>query len=656
MNKFLLLLFCLCATTTFAQQKFNTKDLKVTQEELIATIYEKDSTANAFYIYENGYSRFDQNADYNLVTDYEAKLKILNKEGYKNATVKIFLNKSGDRKEKLSDIKATTYTLSNGHIQTTKLIPSQIFTEENERYDEVSFTFPALSPGAVLVYSYTKESPFIFNFETWWFQEDIPKVYSRFETKIPANYNYNIKKIGSTKLYTNDQKLEKECMSFSQRATRADCVHSEYIIKDIPAFIEEDFLTSRYNFMDRIEYELIEVTQLDGYIRKYTKDWKDVDKEIERDESLGRQLKKTSRAEDLLPQAISSQPKSLEKAKEIFNFVKSNYKWNGEYHIFRDVNLKDLLKDKSGNISAINILLHNIYEEQGFKVLPVLSSTRGNGVLTQLFPVLSEFNYLILQLELDGETYLLDASEKYTAFGDIPFRALNSYARLLDFDNESKWIDLEPGGRSSITIQDSIVVHADGTASGRSEQVFSGYNAVKVRNQLDETSQEKIFNEVSNPNEHAKSSHISYKNRELISEPVTVEYDLKNDSQKLSDLIYFNPFSFRFFDKNPFQLKERTYPIDLGYARSYLYAIQITIPENHSIVEIPENQLLKLPENSGSLYFIVQKANESTINVQCRVSLSKASYAPGYYPYLKEFMSNLMTIQNGSFIVIKENS
>jgi len=654
MNKILLFLFCFSLTTTFSQT-YNSKDLSVTQEDLKSTVYVKDSTANAFYIYEKGFVRYEKKADYNIVTDYSAKLKILNEKGYEHATINIVLYKSDSKKEKLSEITATTYNLVNGKVETLKLSPSKIFTKKNERYDMVTFTFSALKPGSVLVYSYTKESPFNFNFETWYFQEDIPKVYSEFISQIPGNYKYNIKKIGYKELDSKDDEIIDNCISFSQSSSYAQCIKTTYILSDIPAFKEEKYLTSKNNFINRIEFELIEIIELDGFVRKFTKTWQDVDKEFKRDESIGRQLRKSSLVKKLLPDSIVNITKPEDKAKAIFSFVKSNYTWNGDYQIYRDVNLKELIEDKTGNISSINILLHNILDEQGFKVRPALSSTRSNGLPTKLYPVLSEFNYLIVQLEIGKEKYLLDATEKYNPFGELPFRALNYYARLLNFDSDSEWIDLEASKISGFAIRDSISVNPDGTSTGHSTHIYKGHHAVDVRNELDNLSKDQIFSSISNPSEHVRVLNTVYSNRDLVEEPMQIEYELANSSQKINDLIYFNPFSFKFFDKNPFQLKERTYPIDFGYKQYYVYSLNIKIPENHSIVEVPENKLTKLPNDTGSLYFIVQKIDDANINIQCRITLSEAAYPTAYYPYLKEYLETIVTIQNGSYIVIKEN-
>ena len=58
-------------------------------------------------------------------------------------------------------------------------------------------------------------------------------------------------------------------------------------MEDIPAFKAEKFLTAERNYLSRIDFELKQITKLDGYVQKYTRDWEDVDKELKTDKSIG---------------------------------------------------------------------------------------------------------------------------------------------------------------------------------------------------------------------------------------------------------------------------------------------------------------------------------------------------------------------------------
>lgn len=639
----------------FNQQNFNVGSSKVTKEELYANTYLPDTTANAFYIFESGYSEIEDGRDFHLFTNYEAKIKILNKDGYGEANITIPLYKGGNVPEKIHDLKATTYYLDGSTIRSRVLSESKIFTEEKGKYEYVKFTFPDVQPGAVLVYSYRFESPYIFNFHTWWFQEDIPKAFSRYETEIPANYNYNIVKMGELELDQNDADIKKNCFYGGQSQNAGDCITTIYAMKEIPAFIEEDYLTSKYNYISRIEYELTQVTMLDGYERKYTKEWKDVDREFKTDKGIGKQLKKDRLVKELLPEEIANQDNDLDKAKAIYSFVRENYKWNGNYRIFDDMNIKDLIEDHTGNVSSVNILLHNFYNNEGFKVYPVISATRSAGFPKKIIPVLSDFNYLFVLLEIDGKEYMLDATDEFVEFGQLPFRALNQYGRKLDFDTESSWIDITPEGFSKIAYRDSLIVEEDGTSILKSNQTFGGYHASSARKKIREASEdEQILKGLNDIRDSYELISLDYENEKNTSEELSVDYEIKNISQKINDRIYLNPFTFVFWKENPFKLEERKYPIDFGFKDVYSSSILVETPENYEIVELPEQKMFSLPNGAAKIQFITQKADDHHLYVRLRVIFSEAMYNSGYYPYLKEFMDKLVNIQNQSVIVLKE--
>ena len=62
--------------------------------------------------------------------------------------------------------------------------------------------------------------------------------------------------------------------------------------------------------------------------------------------------------------------------------------------------------------------------EAGLGANPVLVSTRNHNI--PLFPTLDGFNYVVSLVEFtDGNSILLDATEKYAMPNVLPYRALN---------------------------------------------------------------------------------------------------------------------------------------------------------------------------------------------------------------------------------------
>ena len=52
--------------------------------------------------------------------------------------------------------------------------------------------------------------------------------------------------------------------------------------------------------------------------------------------------------------------------------------------------------------------MHNLLKASNIDVKPVLLSTRENGFATKIYPVISDFNYLIVNLNIDGIDFKLD--------------------------------------------------------------------------------------------------------------------------------------------------------------------------------------------------------------------------------------------------------
>lgn len=652
MKQTFLLLVIAISLSAFSQTAKKDPVFRVSLNDLKMKTHPKDSTANALVLYEYGNSYVDKN-DFDLRTEEKHKIKLFNKEGFNNADVVIYLYRSNNRAfESIDDILATTYNLEDGKVIKTQLDKKNIYKEKyNENITIVKFTMPNIKEGSVITYSYKIRSPYMRKYHGWEFQGEIPKLYSEYRTSIPGNWLYHIKLVGGQKLTTNTNELEKDCLKMNNGAS-AGCANSIYVMKDIPAFIEEDYMTTKSNYLARIEYELETFQGMDGTIKHYTKTWEDVDKELKTEKDIGRQLRKSIDIEELLSANIINETDPLKKAKSIYKYVQDSYTWNEEFKIFKDVSVKNLIKNKSGNVSSINILLHNLLRDSDIDVKPILLSTRMNGFATIIYPVFTDFNYLIVQATINEKTYLLDATDDFLSFGAIPFRCLNRYGRLIDFKNGSEWIDINPSSTSSI--QYSLVLSFDEGQNlvGKVNTRTTGYHALNSRKSYFPNPNEYI-NTLQNNSVDVNITNHSVKNSTKTSPKFSETYNIKYNAESIAETIYLNPFLFPFFTENPFKLQERTYPIDFGYTDNYIYMLKLNLGDNYVISEKPENIQITLPNKSGNLGFSTT-AIGNQVNLVFTLNFNEAIYPPEYYPYLKKFMSKVVDTQTNSLIVLKK--
>ncbi|WP_296384005.1 DUF3857 domain-containing protein [Winogradskyella sp.] len=623
--------------------------MPVSKDDLKKNYYEKDSTANALVIYDYGNSFVDKESFW-LRVQVKQKTKILRTDGIERGEIEVKLYKGKSSKERIKDIKGATYNLVNGEIVRTPLTSNAIFREENEKYTLVKFVLPNVKVGSVITYSYETQSRFLQKYQPWYFQGSDPVLYSEYNTSIPGNYEYNIKLVGSLPLVTNDNSIEKNCIDLYSGGG-ANCTISKYAMENIPAYKPEGFTTTALNYTARIEYELSVVNGFDGSIDKITKTWSDVDKELKTDSDFGKQISKKSLVKKVLPIEISSINNDLSKAKAIYQFVLDNYKWNGKSERY-DVSIKTLLKEKVGSAFEINLLLENLLTSNGFKVFPVLMSTRANGLATKVYPVLTDFNYVILQTKIDDENYFLNATDPYLSFGELPFRCLNQYGRLIDFENGSYWESVEADGFSSRQHRVKLSSFEDDTFSGIIESKFLGYHSHNAKKKFDE-----------NPQNYREQKINEYSGIEIEDHEV-LDFDKTNidfgekitismEPEFIGNKIYLNPFLIKFFEENPFKLQERTYPIDFGYKDSYNYVMKIDLKDKLKVLEIPDAINYSLPKKSGSFIFNVEN-KDNQITLYFRVKFNHAIYPSEFYSYLKNFMNKVVETQKNTVIVLEK--
>lgn len=654
MNSRLVLLYIVffISCTSNAQTGYNSEGLKVTRGDLEQNIYSKDSTANALVLYEIGNSYVDKNS-FKLNSEIQRKIKIINKLGFEKATEIIYLyqGKKG-KKEKVKNIQATVFNLENGEVKSSKLNTDDIIEEDyNENYKIVKFTLPNIKEGSVITYSYVLESPFMFKYKGWRFQENIPKLYSEYNASIPGNLNYNIKLISSKKLDINQSGTSVRCLKAGN--AYSNCSLYKYAMKDIPAFIDENFMTTRENYLSRIEYELKSTTDFGGNIQNHTESWSDVDNKIKNTYDFGDQIKKLGVTRGLLDKSLTKGGQTLDRLKKIFQYVQENYTWNDSFELFHGVSLKNVVKEKSGSASEINLLLHNLLKDNDFNVKTLLLSTRSNGFVTQLFPIVSDFNYMVVHVEIDGKYYLLDATDKYSSFGQLPFRCLNHYGRLMDLNSSrNTWYKIDIKDISTQSFRGELNFTNESILNGTFEFKTTGYHALAPKRAfLDNT---KFVEELSNKYPSIEFDSTVIKTVDKTDSQFNASFDIESETENtVGNITYLNPYLFPFFTENPFKLQERSFPVDFGYKDTYSYMVKLNIGSNYTIKEVPEIVNLTLPNNSGSLtsnYMV----KDNTIIIIFKLTFNEPIYDSSYYPFLKKIMNTAISTQKNSVIVLEK--
>lgn len=645
----LLFTFSLCL---FSQQEYHFGELTTKDKEF--TLYKKDSTASAVILYHEGNTEFfEKGEEIYIRTKIYKKVKILNKDGFDLADVEISIqnSKRNDMEETVENIKGITHNDGSS----THLSKKDIYTERVTDYlQEVKFALPNIKKGSIIEYSYDLVSPYLFNFTGWDFQDRVPTLESVFKAKIPGNYRYNRSLIGYERLVVNTSTVERNCFSISFSSNKASCEVLTYTMKNIPAFIPEDYMTSTRNYKSRIKFELSEYHSFNGYKKKYSKTWKSVDREFKQDEDIGGQTRKKSFFKKRLPSNILEDVNELERAKKVYNFIKHHYTWNKSFRMFNKISVTKAFEKKTGTVSEINLGLLNAMKAAGFDAKISLMSTRRNGFPTSNHPVITDFNYILVHTTIEGKEYLLDATNKDIPFGVLPFRCLNKETRVMDFKNGSYWKEIKPIENTSTKVRMMLSLNEDEEFEGNMRVIYSGYDAIDARDEVKNVKEEKYLENLENDSEGLIID--DYSNTDLLkidkSFVETFQVKFENDENTATRFI-LNPFFIEKLEENPFKLNERKYPVNFGYPFKKEYSATISLPDNFTIESMPSNKLIKLPNNAGkALYSFKQKGNN--ISVYFTLFINQVVFNSNDYLYLKEFFNQAIIAQSEP-IILKKN-
>jgi hypothetical protein len=655
MKKLLYLVFILLSFKQLAAQDF--EYAKVSPAEMDMKKYDKDTSAHAVVLREFGKAWVSSADGIPLIFEHHIKIKILDSKGFEHGNVVIELYHGDDNSfEKVRDIEGVTfYTDENENTQRTNLESNKIYRENVDKHHEtVKFALPNLKPGCVIEYKYITESPYHFNFHTWVFQSDIPKVYSEFEAHIPAIYEYNVSKRGPLNLSVNKAELENQC--FSYYGTKCDCSRLTYGINNIPAFIEEEDMTSPVNFVSAIYFELAQMTNDRGVKIKVTKEWTDIDHELKLNEFFGDQLKKKDLFKQRILPIVANLTDSLQKAQAVYRYIQAWFKWDKNYSKYSDEGIKKAIEAHTGNSGDINLSLIAALNAAGVNTEAVILSTRDNGFVNKLYPVMSNFDYVIAKVNIGNKSYLLDATDPLLAFGMIPIRCINDQGRVMSLNKPSYWIDMVAAQKKGVTASLDLTLHDNGKIKGAITIYSIGYAAYEKRRDI------KKFNTVDEyvENLSEKMSKIKIQKSDIsgidsLDLPLTEKYEVEIDAYNNlnHESISFNPAFWYLTTANPFKLTDRSYPVDLGSASYHKMIVLLHYPADFEISAQPTPVSLALPLKGG-MFLTEFSAEGGTLTYAQVEQFNKAIYSAEEYPYLKELYNKMIQNQKANIVFKKK--
>jgi acyl carrier protein len=649
----------------FAQEKSKIKFGKVTVEDFKPTAYSIDSNASAMIIADIGSTEMvdDLKGGFALEFKNYRRAHILNKNGYDIANVTIGIYTDGKAEEELVNLKAVTYNLENGKVVETKLeTKSAVFKDKiNKNLVIKKFTFPNIKEGSIIEYEYKLKSDFIFNLQPWEFQGEYPRLWSEYNVSLPEFYYYVTMTQGYKSFHIKDQKGRTENFKVSdnrgtgatERASfTAGVTDYRWVMKDVPALKEESYTSTIDNHISKIEFQLAELRH-PFTPRNIMGTWPEVCSNLLKDEDFGFSLNRDNPwLNDVMSDATRGATNDLEKAKNIFTYVRNNMTCTNRNRKYLEQPLKNILKNRNGNEAEINLLLTAMLRKAGLNADPIMLSTRSHGYSYAMYPLMDKFNYVISAVNIDNRTYYLDASEPRLGFGKLGYECYNGHARIIN--DMATPIELVSDSLLERKVTSIFIVNDDkGNLTGSMQQAPGYYESYSLRNRIKEKGQEQLFVDI----KKAFNADIEIRDAQIDSldkyeEPLAIKYkfDMKTDKE---DIVYFNPMFGEGYKENPFKSAERFYPVEMPYTMDEMYLFQLQVPAGYVVDELPKQVMVKLNEEGDGVFEYRISESNGNISLRSRLRFNRSYFLPEEYEMLREFF-NMVVNKHSEQIVFKK--
>lgn len=646
----MLCILVLTGSLSYAQKAETKKNVykygKIDPKEFETKVTGPDSAAAAVALFDIGKGYFEYgNHGVAFVFECHTRFKIINKNGYDRANFEMQLYQHQGVGTTLLSMEGATYNMENGQVVTSKIGKEAKFSEKQDKYfTKKKFTLPNVKEGSIIEYKYKIKSDYIFQLRPWYFQRDIPTLFSEYSLTVPEFYRYRLSPSGFVHLHP-----------YSEPVNGGTFYH--YYAENVLGLKDENFVTTMDDYKSKISFELSSITVPGQVYQDFSSSWPKAVKSLKEEENFGQFLTKTSYNKTL----ASTLTKGIENPDtvlcKLFNHVKNSIKWNKDISwSTSESNPKSIFEKKTGNSADINLCLLGLLNEAKIESYPVLLSTRSNGAHPG-FPVLTAFDNVIVVAKIGEKHILLDATDKNHKPSLIAYENLNHQGLKVDLELENaQWIGLDDDAnisRKNITY--ALKLSDDNKLTGNSFISSSGYEGLKRREAYNSAANEADFLKSfksDKPGLTINKYGITNLNSPEDMLVESMDLSIEDNVEEAGNLAYFTPLLFERTKENPFKLDERKFPVDFGYAQEENYRITVEFPQSYAIEKMPKNEKIMLPDERASFTFIfVAEGNRLMLN--SKISIKTSVFTPQEYHELKELFMNVVRKQSEQIVFKK---
>jgi transglutaminase-like putative cysteine protease len=636
----------------YAQKNYSTEYGKITQYEMDMKQYQQDPDAEAVVLYDFGEYFFqgdDNTGRFMLYMTRKTKIKILKEAGISYATFEIPYYTGDQSWESIYRIDATTYNMEGSNLTKTSLDQKSVYDEKvNDRVRLKKIALSNVRVGSIVEISYTIETPYYFNMREWNFQRKIPVVMSNLRYRAIPYYAYTYIAKGITKLDVFNSEAATEEHRFGNLVYR-EMIY-DFGMANLPAFKDEEYITSPDDYMVNLNFQLSTIFFPNGGKQDIMTTWPAMCDDFLKDDDFGKYIKNVEKESKKILPGLNLTGKSPEEQVEIITeYVKSKYSWDEHYGEFANVALSDFMKQQTGNVGNINLLLTGLLKAAGIEAYPVILSTRENGAISQGHPFRQFFNYVIAMAKVGEKTLFIDATEPLLFYSDLPERCINVRGLVIKPKTEEWAVTRQKTTSISQKKFDITIDPSAGKFNADISFAGVGNESYKLRTNY----QDKPENLIEYLKDRYKMNVSEVKQIEDkgVDKPFSFSFIYSNGIEKNGDKLFIQPFCYLNIHQNPFKQTKRTLPLDMVFIRGEIYSARITIPKGYKVEYLPENT-----HTDDALLTVTYNAeqHEDKIQVTASYQLKKNIYDAENYIGLKASFIDLIKKFSDMIVLVKE--
>lgn len=661
MNKRLLISCVLAAlcSLAFSQKKFS----KITEADFALPAEASDSSVDAVYIYRIGDTHFELNESGTFMqTDTRVRIQILTEKGkeYANQAITYYYNEKGSQanNDRVLSLTASSYNLVDGKVVKTNMSSKYQFVEKVNDYSRrTKFTIPEVKVGSIIEYKFTIQSPRYTVIPTWYLQEDDPVRYSFYSATIPEWFKYQVEQRGFAPM-----KYEKTrtTIQVPMRGDigKIDATRYVFEAENLTSFKNANFLYSKKDYMQRVEFELSGIEIPGEVYKNYTLSWADVRKSLDEDYDYASTLKmKNPYADEMASLPLEGKPAAV-KASLLFAFLKNKLKWDESYKF--TPKLSKALKEGKGSNVDLNFIYLSMLRDAGVKATPFVLRLRSQGRLPLTHASMDKLTTCAVAIaDENGSLLFADCSANNGDINILPVKLLNDG---ILYDPNITETSAAGGTRGEIYDLTGIMGNAtntrinvsfneEGDFVGQRIVTRTGLSSMQYKDGYAEKEDSISFIETKEKNLKCKISSFRLRNGEGVGRACEERIRFTKENMKDGDRIYFNPLVFADETTNYFTDAERLVPVEFPALETTSITSVIPIPEGYAVEELPKAETITLPGYLGAT--ISCEVQENSLVTKYEFEVGKALVPATEYAKLQEFWKDVLRI-NSLMVCLKK--